>query len=264
MRLMWIGIAESIVAGAVGLWLYATLPAADAILGGGVLAFAALSLLASLALGRSGDDDAVEAAAVAGAQVVRAAPVPALPPPAAATPLPPPMVEASDTALLPEPVAHLQREALQSRWAWRAREASLQLATLTEGDSTGREAPRHLRRLTDATILVQGFGGLARGEPPQFLLDAVREGWSRDDVQSRLQQLTQDQDDLRDEAAPWLREGDEFRDPRLEAAAAHHRYDMLNETAGRWEQVAVLTMGYEALLETLDSRRAATGEEGPR
>jgi hypothetical protein len=278
MGLMWAGVAEALVAAAVGTWLYLTLPS-DAVWGPVLWGVALVSLILSVTLGRGparGEEanaDPAEHHEPAEAVEPRAhsvpEPAPVIPPAVEAPshlPVPDqgPLVIGAEPSspALPERVRRLGWDVARSRWAWAAAEAQVDLTLQGEAPREVRTADtRQLRRRTDAIILSQGFLHLARGEAPQWDAAALAPGWTSDLVAARLRELAAEEEDLHHAAALWAEPPPADHDVRTDVALARERHERLRGTERRWEQVSILTLGYQAIQAALTDSRHPPREE---
>lgn len=281
MGLLWAGVAEALVAAVVGTWLYLTLPS-DAVWGPVLWGVALVSFVLSVALGRAparGEEAHQGADPSEPHEPAATAEPPAHPVPGPAPGIPPAVEAPPDVSVpdqrplliggepsspaLPERVRRLGWDVARSRWAWAAAEAQVDLSVQEEVPREVRAGDtRQLRRRTDAIILRQGFLHLARGEAPQWDAAALAPGWTSDLVAARLRELAAEEEDLHQAAALWAEPPPVDHDVRTDVALARERHERLRSTERRWEQVSVLTLGYQAIQAALtDSRHPPREEE---
>lgn len=251
MALFWIGLIESLAAALVGAWLYLTAGSAGQIWGELLWGLAALSLLLTVAFGRGGprDTEASQPASDGPDAAPAEAPAPALPFSTADEPVATSPLAVSVAELLPGSLGQIQWDVLRAGWLVQAEEAREGLDDMSAtGDAVGRreaEGGRRERRMADQMILAQGFRALADGIPPQFDLAAVRDAFTPEQIQARLQDLADEEEDLRHRADRWQRieSGPDGRD----ALVSRIRWEHLAELKRNWEAVYLLKRGYETL-----------------
>lgn len=253
MALFWIGLMESLAAALVGTWLYLSMPAYGQIWGEGLWGLAVLSLILTAAFGRGGprapEMDVAEPPREALDESPQEHATPALPLPPADESVPTSPLAVSVAELLPGSLGQIQWDVLRAGWRVRAVEAGALLADMgSGGDVPGRrvsEMGRRERRMADHLILEQGFRALAEGTPPQFDLTAVAEAFTPEQIQARLEDLEEEEEDLRRSADRWQRIEPDL-DSR-DALAFRIRWEHLAELKRQWEALYLLKRGYETL-----------------
>jgi hypothetical protein len=150
--------------------------------------------------------------------------------------------------------AQLQWDLTRALWKVRAAEAEVwgqelaELVMMRRAETSGRDTRD---RLTDATLLAEGFRAIAAGRVPDYRPERFRQLMEPVDIEIRLAELEVDERKAVRDARVRDPESSGIT-PEERLKEARTRFEHLSATESRWVEVYLLKRGYETLLHHLE------------
>lgn len=254
MFLLILGVIEALAAAGVGAYILIMEPPQDSLIAVGFLGLSFFLFLASIIWGKKSPESPAETLIDTDPDESKVV-LPGLAPLALSP------TSDAENGFLPRLVADITRDVDKTRWHYKVLELQSRLDRLkplvlemAEKDASsvdgGREGQRrNIRRFFELDVLRQGYDAWSREEIPEFSFGSYPKSLTPDDIQSRLDDVDQEQAFLMMEAQYWIQEP-EVPDERGQSAVGEQiRYQHLTELRDRLEEVQLLQLGYRTLRE---------------